>query len=295
MDVTTLEAHDAGAAPLSVSGVGLAVRDIGSVERFYREAIGLEALSRTRDRVRLGAGGIALLTLTSRPDALPDAAAAAGLFHTAFLLPDRADLGRWLAHAAASHVQLDGAADHLVSEAVYLHDPEGNGIEIYADRPRAAWRWTGEGSDRRITMANSRLDTEGLLALATDSSWAGAPPGTRIGHVHLRVGDVDLATRFYGDLVGMDVTARWDSAVFLSTGGYHHHVACNTWQSAAAGIRDPNRAGLEFVEFASSRHPTLLGILEGREPSGTGGRSLRDPWGNRLHFVTDSHDQETDR
>ena len=264
-----------GAEWLRIGGVALAVRDLGRVAAFYRDVIGLEIIAQEGDAVRLGAGSTAFLDLLHRPDALPDDPAAAGLFHTAFLLPSRADLGRWLVHFGALGGRLDGAADHLVSEAVYLHDPEGNGIEMYADRPRAAWRWQGTG---RVEMANRPLDTPGLLR-AADTPWAGAPPGTRVGHVHLRVGGVEEAVRFYGGALGLDLTAGWDKAAFLSSGGYHHHIAANTWHSAGAGRRDPARAGLLSVTLDIADGPAGASIAR---RVGTADRSLHDPWGTVL-------------
>jgi catechol 2,3-dioxygenase len=256
---------------LRIGGVALAVRDLDRMAAFYRDVIGLEVVAREGDAVRLGAGGTVFLELLRRPDALPDDPGAAGLFHTAFLLPSRADLGCWLAHFRALGGQLDGEADHLVSEAAYLHDPEGNGIEMYADRPRAEWRWRGEGAERRVEMANRPLDVPGLLRAAAPP-WAGAPPGTQIGHVHLRVGDVGEAVRFYGDTLGMDLTAAWESAAFLSSGGYHHHIAANTWSSAGAGRRDPARAGLASV---------TLEVAAGHRFDRP---RLDDPWGTVLQL-----------
>ena len=264
---------------LRIGGVTLHVRDLDRVSTFYREVIGLELVAREDGVVRLGVGDAAFLDLLHRPDALPDDPATAGLFHTAFLLPSRADLGAWLAHFGQLGQQLDGAADHLVSEAAYLRDPEGNGIEVYADRPRAEWRWHDAGQGRRVEMANRPLDMPGLLRAATP--WAGAPHGTHIGHVHLRVGDIGEARRFYGDALGMDVTAIWDSAAFLSTGGYHHHLAVNTWSSAGAGLRDPARAGLAAVTLQVADPAIWAGIAQ---RTGVTGHSLSDPWGTVLQL-----------
>ena len=248
------------------------------VAAFYREVIGLEVITSGDGFVRMGVGGDAFLELLDRPGAKLDDPAAAGLFHTAFLLPSRADLGRWLAHYRTLGQPLDGAADHLVSEAVYLHDPEGNGIEVYADRPRAQWGWHDGPDGRRVEMANQPLDAPGLLALAV-TPWAGAPAGTRIGHVHLRVGDVGTARRFYGDLVGMDVTAAWDAAAFLSSGGYHHHLAANVWRSAGAGQRDPARAGLASVTLELADEQILASLA-----TRLGDAGHRDPWGTTLQL-----------
>ncbi len=272
------QAADGQSEWLRIGGVTLAVRQLDRVAAFYQDVIGLEVIARGPGSVRLGVAGDGFLELLHRPDAAPDDPASAGLFHIAFLLPSRADLGRWLAHLKGLGQPLDGAADHLVSEAAYLHDPEGNGIEVYADRPRAQWLWRDGPDGRRIEMANRPLDSEGLLRLAT-APWAAAPPGTRIGHVHLRVGSIGEAWRFYGDLLGMDVTAAWDAAAFLSTGGYHHHLAANTWCSGGAGLRDPARSGLASVTLEAADRDALDGIA-----TRMGGDGLRDPWGTVLQL-----------
>ncbi len=277
-----------GSEWLRVGGVALAVRDMDRVTAFYRDVVGLEVIARQDDAVRMGVAGTAFLELLHRPAAKPDDPASAGLFHTAFLLPSRADLGRWLAHFRMGGQPLDGAADHLVSEAAYLHDPEGNGVEVYADRPRAQWSWHDGPDGRRVEMANQPLDMAGLLILAATpwaatpwagAPWAGAPAGTRIGHVHLRVGDIGEARHFYGGLLGMDVTAAWDAAAFLSSGGYHHHIAANIWRSAGAGAHDPARAGLASVTLDVADEQALAGIMER-----AGGRGLRDPWGTLIRL-----------
>ncbi len=250
--------------PIEISSVTLAVRDLGRVVGFYQDAIGLDTITTAPGSVWLGAGGRKLLHLLDRPYFLPGDPHTAGLFHTAFLLPTRADLGRWLRHATQHHLPIDGAADHLVSEAVYLADPEGNGVEVYADRPRTTWGW----DDDQVVMANHRLDFT-ALELLDDRPWQGAPPGTTIGHVHLQVGSIEVAAPFYTDGLGLTMTRHWPQALFLSTGGYHHHVAINTWRSQGAGPRDPARAGLAAVTL---RTPTA-------KPSRT------DPWGTAFHFT----------
>ena len=245
--------------------VALAVRDLPAVEGFYRDVIGLQAMSRSEGSVAMGVGGTAFLHLRQEPGLLPDDPAEAGLFHTAFLLPSRADLGGWLRHVAALGLRLDGAADHLVSEAAYLRDPEGNGIEVYADRPRADWDWR----DGQLAMANNRLDTPGLHAAA--APWHGAPDGTHVGHIHLRVGDVAAALPFYAGTLGLDVTRAMSQAAFLSQGGYHHHLAVNNWGSAGAGPRKPGRAGLDAVALHAA--PGVLPVSND---------TLQDPWGLRI-------------
>ena len=253
---------------LDIASVTLAVRDLDRVARFYQDAIGLTAITTDASSVWLGVEGRKLLQLLDRPDFRPADPKAAGLYHTAFLLPTRADLGRWLRHAAALGLKIAGAADHLVSEAVYLADPEGNGIEIYADRPRTTWRWDG----RQIAMANARLDLPALMAL-DPAAWTGAPTGTTIGHVHLQVGDIATAEPLYVTGLALDITRRMPQALFISAGGYHHHLALNTWNSQGAGLRDPNRAGLAAVTLRT----------DAPRPSVT------DPWGTTLAFTTGDH------
>ncbi len=270
---------DVAAVPLRIGNVALAVRDLAGVERFYRDVIGLRVVQRGPDSVSLGAGGPALLTLRHVPGAIPDDPAAAGLFHIAFLLPSRADLGRWIAHASALGHALDGAADHLVSEAAYLHDPEGNGVEIYADRPRAQWRW----DVGQLAMANSRLDFPGLLREGAGAAWSEAPAGVTVGHVHLRVGNIAAAVRFYKEALGLDVVRSMPEAAFMSTGGYHHHIAVNTWSSAGAGPRDPRRAGLDSVTLEAADQAVLDGIAQ-RAGMAADQDGLRDPWGTLLRF-----------
>ncbi|MBV9758389.1 MAG: VOC family protein [Alphaproteobacteria bacterium] len=263
--------HQAAAIvdPVRIGAVALAVQDLARVEAFYRGVIGLERVLNDADGVLLGAGGIGFLHLHHRPDAAPDDPSAAGLYHTAFLLPSRADLGSWLAHAGRLRTPLEGAADHLVSEALYLSDPEGNGVEVYADRPRAAWRWT----DGQVAMATLPLDFEAVLAAASPA-WSGAPPGTRIGHVHLRVGDVAAAVEFWTGRIGLDLVAALPGAAFLSSGGYHHHIAVNTWRSRGAAARDRRRAGLASVTLAVAQ-----GTRAAAAPA------MADPWGTAVRVA----------
>lgn len=270
------------ADPLRIGGVALTVRDLDRVEAFYRDALGLRVIERAPDAVHLGADGPAFLALLHRPDARPDDPAHAGLYHTAFLLPSRAHLGAWLAHAGAHRVPLTGASDHAVSEAVYLDDPEGNGIEIYADRPRDTWRW----QDGEVEMTTHPLDVPGLVRDAAPrvGAWAGAPADTRIGHVHLRVGDVAEAVRFYAGRIGFDPVRTRAGATFLSTGRYHHHIAANVWHSAGAGPRDPARAGLAHVTLEAA-DPAVLDAVAARAGAADLARDgLHDPWGTHLRF-----------
>ncbi len=249
-------------AQMTVSRVALTVRDLDRVGDFYQTAIGLAALRRDGESLVLGIGSTPLVELRRDPAAL-SAPRGAGLFHTAFLLPERADLGRWMRHAIGAGLRLDGASNHLVSEAAYLRDTEGNGIEIYADRPRAEWQTDGT----RVKMTSLPLDVQGLMQ-AAPGDWQEAPAGTVIGHVHLQVGDVAAAEAFYAGTLGFDVTERIPGAAFYATGGYHHHLATNTWRSAGAQKRAPGTAGLAEL---------VLNVAPGTGPAGA---AFVDPWGN---------------
>lgn len=257
-------------APIHVSRVGLKARDAESLAAFYRAVVGLEDLGHEDSAIRLGAAERELLRIEAAPGAKPDDPRSAGLFHTAFLLPSRADLGRWIRYASETGIRLDGASDHLVSEALYLTDPEGNGIEIYADRPREKWDWSGN----QIAMATIRLNLDEVAAAvpAGDAGWQGVPDKAVVGHAHLRVGDPAQAEAWWNEKLGFDTVARYGrQAVFLSTGGYHHHIGANSWGSAGAGPRDSSRAGLSWVELTGS------GVSAPAD--------YADPWGTAIRLV----------
>jgi catechol 2,3-dioxygenase len=278
----------ASRTPLHVGAIGLKVRNLDRLLGYYHDVLGLSVLDRREDRATLGAGGVVLVQLEHQPDAKPDDTREAGLYHTAFLMPTRADLARWVLHVARNKVPLTGASDHAVSEAFYLDDPEGNGIEVYYDRPAESWQWTG--SDLRMT--TDPLDIEDILReVAPTAEFGGAPGGLRIGHVHLRVGDVGRAEKFYRDALGLDVTRRRHGATFMSSGRYHHHIAANVWHSAGAGARDPNRAGLSWVAIEAS-DATALDTAKARlrqvgvdlKDTSAGVEAL-DPWGTSVRIT----------
>lgn len=260
----------AATTPVSVAQVGIKARDAKSLADYYSTIVGLEQLSADGETIVLGAKDRPLLVIEGDKAARPDDPRSAGLFHTAFLLPSRADLGRWINFAAERQIPIDGASDHLVSEALYLTDPEGNGIEIYSDRMPTEWRWNGS----QIAMATQRLDIAGVRGSvpAGDPGWTGAPENSIVGHVHLRVGDPVSAEEWWNKTLGFDTVAKYGAqAVFLSTGGYHHHIGANAWQSAGAGMREKGRSGLAWVEMRSSvaSEPELH----------------RDPWGTEIKLV----------
>ena len=276
----------ANRTPLRIGAVGLKARDLSRLTDFYSQAIGLDVIDRDAKTARLGAGGVTLLELEAAPNAMPDDPRTAGLYHTAFLQPTRADLARWLVHAAQNRVQLTGASDHLVSEAIYLDDPEGNGIEVYRDRLPEEWRWNGD----RIQMATDRLDLDNLAGDAGNTAYQGAPDGLRIGHLHLRVGDLVPTQNFYSDLVGLNPTAGRGGALFMSSGRYHHHVGSNVWHSAGAGKRDDKRAGLSWFAIEAADPAELDDVVQRLKDANVPltdsaqGPEARDPFGTRVRF-----------
>jgi catechol 2,3-dioxygenase len=277
----------ASRTPLHIGAIALKVRDLDALAGFYHDVLGLAVLDRGRDGATLGAGGVPLVHLEQAPSAKPDDPRTAGLYHTAFLLPTRADLARWLLYVAEKRVPLTGASDHFISEAIYLDDPEGNGVEVYRDRPTDQWEWTGDS----LKITTDPLDLDDLVAAAGHESWAGAPGGTRIGHVHLRVGDVAQAEEFYRDVIGLAVTRRRAGASFMSSGRYHHHIAGNVWHSAGAGTRDEDRAGLSWFSFEAADAAALDAVKARLAQAGfplrdiPDGIETTDPWGTPVRFV----------
>jgi catechol 2,3-dioxygenase len=253
-DVGALPPLDAGT---DIGHVHLKVADLERVEAFYRDAIGLEVQQRDERSSFLGAGGyhhhIGLNTWFSL-GAPPAPRRAPGLYHTALRYPTRAALARALARLVDAGWPLTGASDHAVSEALYLDDPEGNGVELYWDRPREEWPRNPDGT---YAMVVEPLDLDSLLA----SEPAHGDLDLQVGHVHLKVSDTGRAQRFYGDIVGFDVTGRLgDQAVFLSAGGYHHHVGANTWESRGGAPAPPGSPGLFHHAI---RFPTLDALVDG--------------------------------
>ena len=279
----------ANRTPMRVGMVTLRVRNLDLVTDFYRDVLGLTVMERSASGAQLGSGGVRLLALEAHPQAASESRNAAGLFHTAFLMPTRKDLARWLVHAAINRVPLSGFADHLVSESVYLDDPEGNGIEVYADRDPSLWQW----SAGTVAMATDQLDIDGLLTLTDTraSDYAKAPDGLRIGHVHLRVGDLGQAESFYHGSVGLDPTRRRSGAAFLSSGRYHHHLGINVWQSAGAGRRDETATGLAWFSLEVEKQDLFAAQEErlrqagAQVPALANGVEAVDPWGTRVRLV----------
>jgi catechol 2,3-dioxygenase len=259
-------------AATRMGAVHLTVADLDRSLAYYEEQIGLQVHTRDGGRAALGTGGEDLLVLREEAGARP-ADGFSGLFHFALLVPERADLARWLAHAARDRVPLTGLSDHAVSEAIYLRDPDHHGIEIYADRPRAEWE--GEVGQHLTTLP---LDTDDLLGVLDDpaaASFDGLAEGTVMGHVHLCVRAIEPTNAFYRDRLGFAVMARLgDQATFLSAGGYHHHLGANIWQSAGAPYAPEGHARLTQMTIVLPDATSLdevsrrIGGTEVRDPSG---------------------------
>jgi catechol 2,3-dioxygenase len=270
-------------ATTRMGAVHLTVADLERSLDYYGRRIGLALLRREDGEASLGAGDTELLRLVEEPGARP-AVRHTGLFHYALRVPERADLARWLAHAAHDHVPLLGMSDHFVSEALYLADPDGHGIEIYRDRPREVW----EGRVG-VRMTTEPLDVADLLGELEDPAAApfdGLPAGTDMGHVHLQVADVSEAVSFYRDVLGFDLMAElFGSAAFFGAGGYHHHVGANVWHSRGASPPPPGTAALRHATItlpdAAERDRVAARVADaGRDPEAQpDGVLVRDPSG----------------
>ena len=265
---------------LTMGRVTLTVHDLDRVVAFYEQAVGLHLLCRDAAGAELGVGERILLELRHDPAARQRSAREAGLFHTAFLLPNRTALANWVREAMRRRTPIVGASDHAVSEAIYLSDPEGNGVEIYADRPRAEWQWEGGA----VAMTSDALDVHDLLTASDGAPWAGVPEGSSVGHVHLQVGALDEAETFYAGCLGLDVTCRYPGAIFFAADGYHHHLATNIWNSRKAGPRAFPSTGLSELELhvAPAR---AAGLPAGDKTGGQTPLTLADPWGTRIALL----------
>ncbi|MGO4689805.1 VOC family protein [Glaciibacter sp. 2TAF33] len=271
------------AADTRMGAVEISARDLAPMRSFYADAVGLDVLAEGDQVLSLGSDGEELVRVV--PSDSPAATATdAGLYHTAILFPDAASLAGTLQNLARVAPQrYQGSADHLVSLAFYFGDPEGNGVELYVDTPRDQWEWT----DGRVRMGAAALDPNRFIAdhLGT----APASPAT-VGHVHLKVGDLAAARAFYVDALGFAVTSETNGALFMSAGGYHHHLAANTWGSAGAGVRGDTLGLAEFavllpdageLEAAATRLDGARITYERGDSSLTVG----DPWGNAVRLT----------
>ncbi|MEC3883901.1 VOC family protein [Halobacillus sp. HZG1] len=229
-----------------VNLVTLRVMDLNRSLDFYTNIIGFQIWARSSKAVHLSAGGEKpLLVLEEDQDVRPPNRKATGLYHFALLLPEKSDLADLVKHLINKNVQV-ASADHLVSEAIYFSDPDGNGIEVYIDRPSSLWEWSGS----EVKMAVDPLDFEGLFRFETNPGWVGLPDRTVMGHVHLHVSDLEKAKQFYCDGLGFDVVGRLgDEALFISSANYHHHIGLNTWKGTDAPSPEKQEAGLKWFDL----------------------------------------------
>ena len=270
--------------------VTLRVADLERALNFYQGILGFQSVEQTPDAAILSAqDGLPLLALQKLAGATPQPYRSTGLYHVAILLPTRPDLGRALIRMAEAGLEI-GQGDHLVSEALYISDPDGNGLEIYRDRSRDTWGWSGG----MVKMAADPVDIRGLVeeGKRADVQWQVLPAGTRVGHIHLRVGDIPQAEHFYHEILGFDVTASMPGALFVSAGGYHHHIGMNTWQSRDAGPAPQNTAGLQSFVIALPHRDALaevrarlvahdIPIQEENEDT----IIVADPWRNQVELA----------
>ena len=280
----------------TMGAVGLIVADLNRSLRYYHENIGLHVHRRTETQVWLGAGGPDLLVLTEQPGARPVQRGRTGLYHFALLVPSRADLARVIRHLVDTRTSLAGMSDHGVSEALYLQDPDGHGIEIYRDRPRAEWPVSGG----ELQMVSDPLDVPGMLAEVTAGKvqWHGMAPGTTIGHVHLHVHSIPAAEAFYCGVLGFELMQRWQGqASFVAAGGYHHHLGLNVWAGVGAPPPPDDAARLDWFEIVlptDSAYADAVARLQGNATElevseALGVTTALDPSGNRLRLINAHH------
>lgn len=276
-----------------VGTVTLQVADLARSIEYYKQVLGMRVIERHGDGAKLGAHGddTVLLALRELPGARPmSRRGRLGLYHFAILLPDRPALGRFIQHLADLGLRA-GMSDHLVSEAVYLSDPDGLGIEVYIDRPRSSWE---RASDGQLVMATEPLDAADVVRAAAGQTWTGMPAGTTMGHVHLFVGDLEQASKFYHDGLGLDRTVwNYPGALFMSAGGYHHHLGVNTWAAGAEPAGEEDARLLDW-HLMVPKGTDLGAVAQRIEAAGGAVRTsdddvvATDPWGTRLRVKSET-------
>lgn len=267
---------------LSVGNTILNVENISALQRFYQEGVGLELLAKSANEVTLGQGINKIISLSKAPGLHPAPHTTAGLYHNAIVFKSREQLADTLRRMFTNFPDsFIGSADHFVSEAFYFRDPEGNELELYYDRDKSTWKW----ENGRVKMGLEYIDPiEFIQKYGTNTQ----EKEHRMGHVHLKVGDIDVARSFYVDTVGFDITAEMPQALFVSVGGYHHHIGMNTWQSVGARPR-VNSLGLQSIELdlpSKNNLDDLVTRLENKKIEVVQKKntiSFADPWNNKIN------------
>ncbi|MRG88339.1 VOC family protein [Salinibacillus xinjiangensis] len=275
------------APTIYVGEVNINVTDLGQSLEFYQHILGFKVLRQTDSKAVLTADGkTPLLTIEQPEDVLPKQARTTGLFHFAILLPSRSDLSAFLRHIVQTKFRYGlGASDHYVSEAIYLSDPDGNGIEVYRDRPSSEWNW----SNGEVEMATVELDAQGLLAESTDE-WKGMPNGTIMGHIHLHVSDLKTTEDFYVNGLGFDIITTYPGALFASTGGYHHHLGLNVWNGTGIPAPPENSVGLNWYTLIFPDEESRAKVVTQLKQKGMTVNeqqdryAVKDPSGNLIHL-----------
>ncbi|WP_340012388.1 VOC family protein [Paenibacillus sp. FSL H7-0690] len=273
--------------------IGLVQIRVSNLERsltFYQNVVGLSVLRQTGREVEMTADGQNVLLILReienarviRPNSV------AGLYHFAILVPDRPSLGLVVRNLISSGIEV-GQGDHLVSEALYIQDPDNNGIEIYRDRPKSEWKYDAEG---HVMMSTDPVDVDGLLAASEGLSWNGLPAGTVIGHVHFHVGNLYKAKAFYVDLLGFELTANYGSAaMFISAGGYHHHIGLNVWAGQGAPAAPADTVGIDYFTLILTNEEERNAVVERVRQAGyavtevNGNPTFQDPWNIGIRLV----------
>ncbi|WP_057763581.1 VOC family protein [Cytobacillus praedii] len=269
-----------------VSHVHLKVADLQRSIEFYQQVIGFQLLEQTENKASLSADGKTALVTIEQPENIhPKQLRTTGLYHFALLLPSRSDLAKVIEHYIKIGYPLQGASDHLVSEALYLADPDGNGIEIYSDRPSSTWKW----NNQEVVMSTERLDIESILAEGDGKPWAGLPSDTLMGHIHLHVSELHKTEEFYCKGLGFNVVTRYGGqALFISTGRYHHHIGLNTWNGIGAPAPSENSVGLKHFTLVYPNEEARSSAVANLEKIGAvvtrehGQYSTADPSGNPI-------------
>jgi catechol 2,3-dioxygenase len=273
--------------------IGLVQIRVSNLERsltFYQNVVGLSVLRQTGREVEMTADGQNVLLILReienarviRPNSV------AGLYHFAILVPDRPSLGLVVRNLISSGIEV-GQGDHLVSEALYIQDPDNNGIEMYRDRPKSEWKYDAEG---HVMMSTDPVDVDGLLAASEGLSWNGLPAGTVIGHVHFHVGNLNKAKAFYVDLLGFELTANYGSAaMFISAGGYHHHIGLNVWAGQGAPAAPADTVGIDYFTLILTNEEERNAVVERVRQAGyavtevNGNPTFQDPWNIGIRLV----------